>query len=247
MEPKTNDLSEEVIVDDQPVVLEYTEEELIDATTDIVKTEENDEAEREKVIKETENFEKASMAELYQARELAKQKMLQARDEKKKAKQELTSRIDLNDETAQVWDARIDEKVDGVANIIESQKEDILNDVFMNFAKDHPMSTKLAERVVEMYRALPNKSSGFVAESVYKDLMRAYAAESFDTNVAIDRKAAIFEAKGKLNSVGVTKSSSSGTAEIKKTITVPKEEYEYLKKSGMSDDAIKQSYKNKNK
>lgn len=206
----------------------------------------NEDEERQKLILESKNLEKATLDELRQIRKIKQDNLRNARQERKSVRQELVSKIDNEDETAQVWSAKIEDEVSPIREELDEQKAEIFDELFIDFASEYPMTKALAERVINTYQKLAT-NSGLNPKAVQKDIMRAYAAETAEEQAVIGRKASNAEDLATRASVAVTKANGSSTGLQPKKLVVNKEVYSLLKQSGMTDEQIREHYKNKNK
>lgn len=206
--------------------------------------ENSDEAERQRLIRETQNLEKATIEELKEIRKIRQENLKSKRQERKQLRDEHLKKIDEDDEIAQVLGARIEAEVTPIREELDDQKAEIFDELFIDFASEHPMSRELAGKVIETYNKL-STNSGLNPKAVIKDIMKAYAAETADEQQVIARKANTAEDLATRASVAVTKADGSSAGSSSKKIHVDRGVYEILKGSGMSDDDIKKYYKDK--
>jgi hypothetical protein len=184
-----------------------------------------------------ENLKKAQYAEYLRVKTL--------RDEAKTLRKKQLENLDEEDEGVRLISAKIEDATAPVVSIIEQQKEELFTECLLDFASEHPMSDALAEKVIQTYKTL-SSSSGLNAKAVMRDLAKSYAAETYDDQEIIEKKAIKANMNTAKASVGITKSNGSG-AGINTVIQIPAQDYRILKDAGMSDEAIKNHYKNKQK
>lgn len=183
---------------------------------------------------------KEILANLQRATAAEKTRMKEARE----ARRASVATIDMEDEGAKAWNANIEDKVAPVQQVLVQQQAEVLEEVFEELIATHDMSSELADRVLETYERVKN-NSGLNAKAVMKDLLKAYAAETYEEQQTIKVKAAQARDYSKDPAVTKTESSGGGGQASGKAIRIPAEEYALWKGAGMSDEQIKEHYKNK--
>jgi len=235
-------------MDDEEITLVDEEVEITEdvPAADAGKTTETEDKDKAKLINEIKNLEMASEQELRDIKKIRLQALQDTRQVRKSERQKLIEKLDTEDESVQVWNARIEEEVAPVNQILEQNKQEIFDEALMEFAQEHPMSKMMVERVMNTYSALAT-SSGLNLKAVMRDISRAYAAESVEEQSALETKASHAEKLATRASAGVTKADGSSGGSGPAKLSIPKAEYEILKQAGLSDDKIKAHYKDKQK
>ena len=184
---------------------------------------------------------KEILANLERATAAEKNRMKEARESRRAS----VATIDMEDEGAKAWNANIEDKVAPVQQVLLQQQSEVLEEVFGELISTHDMSPELADRVLGTYERVKN-NSGLNAKAVMKDLLKAYAAETYEEQQAILAKAN--KVPDLTRDPAVTKTDSSGNSGVvlDGKVRIPDEIYAMWKGAGMSDADIKAHYKNKN-